>query len=125
MAMNQIKASLDKMYRDAKVNPMQVYLQKRSNWLHLSSWTKKPEERQALASLAAMLRLFTPQDGKLLFTSFRKLSGKDQQQWIAHVEQQLKVLSEPAPTYAPAVFANAIEVAGTAETIRKSVAAGD
>ena len=119
MAMNQIKLSLDKIYRDAKVNPMQVYLQKRSNWLHLSSWTKKPEERLALASLAAMMRLFTSQDGKMLFSSFKKLSEQDQQQWIAHVEQQLQVLPEPAPTYAPAVFANAIETAGVAEAIRK------
>ena len=119
MAMNQVKVSLDKMYRDTKVNPMQVYLQTRSNWLHLSSWTKKTEERQALASLAAMLRLFTPQDGKELFASFRKLSTKDQQQWIAHVEQQMKVLPEPAPTYAPKVFARAIEVAGITETIQK------
>ena len=119
MVMNQIKTSLDKMYRDLKVNPMQVYLQKRSNSLHLSSWTKKPEERQALASLAAMLRLFTPQDGKVLFTSFRKLPAKDQQRWIAHVERQLKILPEPAPTYAPAVFANGIEIAGVAESIQK------
>ena len=119
MAMNQVKVSLDKMYRDTKVNPMQIYLQKRSNWLHLSSWTKKPEERQALASLAALLRLFTPQDGKALFTSFRELSAKDQQKWITHVEQQMNVLPEPAPTYAPAVFANAMKEAGLAKTIQK------
>lgn len=119
MAMSQVKVSLDKMYRDTKVNPMQIYLQKRSNWLHLSSWTKKSEERQALASLAAMLRLFTPQDGKVLFSSFRELSAKDQQQWITHVDQQMKVLPEPAPTYAPVVFANAIKEAGIAKTIQK------
>lgn len=119
MAMNLVKVSLDKMYLNTKVNPIQIYLQKRSNWLHLSSWTKKPEERLALASLAAMLRLFTPQDGKVLFSCFRKLSGENQQRWIAHVQQQLKVLAEPAPTYAPALFANAIEVAGVCETIKK------
>ena len=119
MAMSQVKASLDRMYRDSKINPMKVYLQKRSNWLHLSSWTKKPEERLALASLAAMFRLFTPGDGKVLFNSFRKLPVKKQQQWLAHVEQQMKVLSEPAPTYVPAVFANSIELAGVAETIQK------
>ena len=119
IAMNQMKVALDKMYKDAKVNPMTIYLQKRSNWLHLSNWTKNPEERQALASLTAMLRLYTPQDGKVLFHSFRELSKDDQQRWIRHAANQMKILDEPAATYGPAVFANSIILVGLAETIKK------
>ena len=119
MAMHQVKLALDKMVKDRKVNPMILYLQKRSSWLHLSSLTNRSQEKTALASLAASLRLFTSQDGKALFQSFRSLSETDQRRWITYAERQLTILNTPAPTYAPALLANAVNMGGLSKAIIK------
>ena len=121
MAMHQVKLALDKMAKDRKINPMVLYLQKRANWLYLNNWTKSPQERVALASLAALLRLFTTQDGSVLFHSFRKLSATDQRRWITYAEGQLTVQNRPAPTYGPALLGNAVGMADLSEAIIKVV----
>ena len=102
------------------MNPMQAYLQKRGQWLHLNTLTRNPNEFLALASLGASARLFTPAEGRELYASFKSLPENEQKQWVQHSRRQLNALDTPSPTYRPAVYANAnaIAVAGLSETIR-------
>lgn len=118
-AMNQLKLLLDRLFREPKMNPVKVYLQKRGQWLHLNTLTRNPNEFLALASLGAAARLFTPAEGRALYTSFKSLPERDQKQWIQYNRKQLTALGVPSPTYGPTVYANAIAVAGLSETIRK------
>ena len=118
-SMNQLKLLLDRLFREPKMNPMQVYLQKRGQWLHLNTLTRNPNEFLALASLGASARLFTPAEGRELYASFKSLPENEQKQWIQHSRRQLTALDTPSPTYGPAVYANAIAVAGLPETVRK------
>ncbi len=118
-SMNQLKLLLDRLFREPKMNPMQVYLQKRGQWLHLNTLTRNPNEFLALASLGASARLFTPAEGRELYASFKSLPENEQKQWIQHSRLQLTALDTPSPTYGPAVYANAIAVAGLPETVRK------
>ncbi len=119
MAMNRLKAILDDMLQGVSVNPMQAYLKSRAEWLGLNTLTNNPKELIALGSLGASLRLFTTEQGSALYKGFSNLNNENQQRWHSHTEQQLKVQAYPAETYGPAVFANAIETAGLAESIRK------
>ncbi|WP_066013004.1 hypothetical protein [Endozoicomonas atrinae] len=118
-SMNQLKLLLDRLFREPKMNPMQVYLQKRGQWLHLNTLTRNPNEFLTLASLGASARLFTPAEGRELYASFKSLPENEQKQWIQHSRLQLTALDTPSPTYGPAVYANAIAVAGLPETVRK------
>lgn len=118
-SMNQLKLLLDRLFREPKMNPMQVYLQKRGQWLHLNTLTRNPNEFLALASLGATARLFTPAEGRALYTSFKSLPESEQKQWIQYNRKQLTTVDTPSPTYGPAVYANAIAVAGLPETVRK------
>ncbi|WP_257265093.1 hypothetical protein [Endozoicomonas sp. ONNA2] len=118
-SMNQLKLLLDRLFSEPKLNPMQVYLQKRGRWLHLNTLTRNPDEFIALASLGATARLFTPAEGRELYTSFKSLPENQQKQWIHHSRRQLTALATPSPTYGPAVYANAIAVAGLAQTVRR------
>lgn len=118
-AMNQLKLLLDRLFREPKTDPMQVYLQRRGQWLHLNTLTRNPNEFLALASLGAAARLFTPAEGRILYSSFKSLSDSEQKQWIQYSKKQLTTLDTPSPTYGPAVYANAIAVVGLSEAIRK------
>ncbi len=117
-SMNQLKLLLDRLFREPKMNPMQAYLQKRGQWLHLNTLTRNPNEFLALASLGASARLFTPAEGRELYASFKGLPENEQKQWVQHSRRQLTALDTPSPTYGPAVYANAIAVAGLSETVR-------
>lgn len=118
-SMNQLKLLLDRLFMEPKMNPMQVYLQKRGQWLHLNTLTRNPDEFFALASLGATARSFTPAEGLELYASFKSLPENEQKQWIQHSRRQLTALATPSPTYGPAVYANAIAIAGLPETVRK------
>lgn len=118
-SMNQLKLLLDRLSREPKLNPMQVYLQKRGQWLQLNTLTRNPSEFLALASLGATARLFTPAEGSALYASFKSLPEDQQKQWVQYSKRQLTALATPPATYGPAVYANAIAVAGLPETVRK------
>lgn len=118
-SMNQLKLLLDRLFREPKLNPMQLYLQKRGQWLQLNTLTRNPNEFLALASLGATARLFTRAEGSELYTSFKSLPENQQKQWIQHSRRHLTALASPPATYGPAVYANAIAVAGLPETVRK------
>ncbi|AMO57438.1 hypothetical protein GZ77_15345 [Endozoicomonas montiporae] len=119
-AMSAVKAVLDKLGKDKgnkSFNPMRAYLGKRADWLKLDHYTHNTDEQIALASIAASLRLFSPDQGKQLYQAFHKLSSKDQKRWLDYSHYQLSNTTTPAPTYAPALFANAVVEAGLADTI--------
>ena len=119
MAMNQVKNILDRLRLKTDLNPMAVYLEHRGRWLGLYALTRKKDERLALASLGATLRLFTPSDGRALKQAFRGLSTRDQERWIRHTGKQMAETGFPAPTYGPALFANALDITDLAETLEK------
>ncbi|MGI9276504.1 MAG: hypothetical protein ACR2PT_16870 [Endozoicomonas sp.] len=119
MAMNQLKNILDRLRLKTDLNPMEVYLEHRGRWLGLYALTRKRDERLALTSLGATLRLFAPADGKILKKAFRELSARDQERWIRHTEKQMTETGFPAPTYGPALFTNALDVTDLAETLKK------
>lgn len=119
-AMNQVKVGLDELSKNPRSNPMNSYLHHRADWLRLSE-TMSEDKRLALASMAASFRLFSPEDGRMALKAFNKLSANDQKRWITHTKTQLTETGLPAPTYAPALFANALELSNLADTIQKTI----
>ncbi len=119
MAMTRVKDILDDILQGVQLNPMQAYLTSRAQWLNLDKLTRDTGELIALGSIGASLRLFSPEQGKELFNGIKQLGSADLQHWIKHVQEQLKVQPYPAETHGPALFANAREVVGLTETIRK------
>ncbi|MGI9283612.1 MAG: hypothetical protein ACR2PX_28890 [Endozoicomonas sp.] len=119
-AMNQIKTELDKLQKDSDFNPVSSYLIERTQWLKLSNYKGlSTQEIQALGALAAMMRLFTPEEGSQLLIAFRKLPREQQKRWVKHVQSQLQTTVYATPTYAPALFANALILSNLAETVDK------
>ncbi|WP_062270563.1 hypothetical protein [Endozoicomonas arenosclerae] len=119
-SMNQIKIELDKLQENPDFNPIPPYLVERAQWLKLPEYKGlSSKEIQALGALAAMMRLFTPEEGSQLLKAFRKLSNEQQKRWVSHVQSQLQTTSYATPTYAPAVFANALIISDLAETVEK------
>ena len=120
-AMTAVKAVLDQLASGKRINPMRSYLTKRAEWLEISELTSNTEEQLALASIAASLRLFTPEQGKRLYQAFRQLSSVDQKRWLTYSQYQFSNTKTPAPTYAPALFANTVVEAGLVDTIVKAL----
>ena len=121
-AMTAVKTVLDQIGSGEKAfNPIRAYLAKRTEWLQLEKHTRNTNEQLALASLAASLRLFSPEQGKQLYQAFRQLSPADQKRWGAYSQYQFTNTRTPAPTYAPALFANAVVEAGLADTVVKAL----
>ncbi|MET4710001.1 hypothetical protein [Endozoicomonas lisbonensis] len=119
-AMTAVKSVLDQLgTRKKDFNPMRAYLAKRADWLQLDKLTQNTDEQQALASIAASLRLFSPEQGKQLYQAFRQLTPADQKRWLAYSQFQFTNTRTPAPTYAPALFANAVVEAGLTDTVVK------
>jgi hypothetical protein len=119
-AMNQVKLGLDQLLKDPESNPMVSYLNQRAAWIKLTDFKGVTQpELLAMASLAATLRLFSADQGSQLLKAFRALSASNQKRWVAHVQSQTKVTGTPAPTYAPALFANALILSSLAETIKQ------
>ena len=119
-AMTAVKSVLDQLdTRKKDFNPMRAYLAKRSDWLQLDKLTQNTNEQLALASIAASLRLFSPEQGKQLYQAFRQLTPTDQNRWLAYSQYQFTNTRTPAPTYAPALFANAVSETGLAGTVIK------
>ena len=119
-AMTSVRDLLNRLDTDEPVNPMRSYLSIRAEWLELPG-PSHTEEQLALASLAASLRLFTPDQGKQLYNAFKQLSPVDQKRWQAYSQYQFSNTRTPAPTYAPALFANAVVEVGLADTIVKAL----
>ena len=120
--MTAVKTVLDQLGTDKKAfNPIRAYLAKRAEWLQLEKHTRSIDEQLALASLAASLRLFSPEQGKQLYRAFRQLTPADQKRWVAYSQYQFINTQTPAPTYAPALFANAVIEAGLADTVVKAL----
>ena len=119
-AMTAVKSVLDQLDSGQKdLNPMLAYLKKRADWLKLDTQTRNADEQIALASIAASLRLFSPDQGRQLYQAFSRLSHKDQSRWLTYCQYQLTNTRTPAPTYAPALFANAVAEVGLADTVMK------
>lgn len=53
------------------------------------------------------------------YVSYKSLPESEQKRWVQNVNQNLQLRNVPAATFAPAVYANAMEVAGLEECIRK------
>lgn len=118
-AMSYLKSVLDQLRLHPEINPMELYLDQRAQWLRLNSLTSNKDEQLGVASLAAQLRLFTPQQGKELFAAFKGLQLRDQQRWLDFNHWQLTSTDSPAPTYAPALLANALAESNLADTVQK------
>ena len=119
-AMTAVKSVLDQLgTRKKDFNPMRAYLAKRSDWLQLEKLTQNTNEQLALASIAASLRLFSAEQGKQLYQAFRQLTLADQKRWLAYSQYQFTNTRTPAPTYAPALFANAVAETGLTDTVIK------
>ncbi|WP_252179033.1 hypothetical protein [Endozoicomonas sp. 4G] len=119
-AMNQIKMELDKLQKDPGFNPIPPYLTTRAQWLELSKDKGlSTQEIEALGALAAMMRLFTPEQGRQLLSAFKKLPKEQKQGWVDHVQSQLQTTDYATPTYAPALLGNALILSNLAETVEK------
>ena len=108
-AMTALKTVLDQTGTETTFNPMQAYLATRVKVLGLDQYSIEVNHQLALASLASLLRLSTPEDSQHLFHSFKQLPEHEQQRWFAYTHYQLTDTRNPTPTYAPAVFANALK----------------
>jgi HAD superfamily hydrolase (TIGR01509 family) len=82
-----------------EVDAYDAYLAKRAHWLGLDS-----EERtnRVLTRVGCMLRLFTPEDGKLLKQAFSRLEPEASKKVMEQLENEL----DRTPTYMPAVLLN-------------------
>lgn len=119
-AMNQIKVELDKLQKNPDFNPIPAYLTARAQWLKLSNDKGlSTQEVEALGALAAMMRLFTPEEGSLLLKAFSTLPKEQKKRWVDHVQSQLQTTDYATPTYAPALMANALILSNLAETVEK------
>ncbi|WOG29427.1 hypothetical protein [Endozoicomonas sp. 8E] len=119
-AMNQVKEELDKLQKDPDFNPIPSYLRARARWLNLSNNSGlSTQEIEALGALAAMMRLFTPEEGKQLLKAFSMLPKEQKKLWVDHVQSQLETTEYATPTYGPALMANAMILSNLAETVEK------
>lgn len=89
---------------------LDAYLAERAAWLHLNNpgLNLEAAHQQTLAHIGAMMRLFTPEEGEMLLAGYMALN-EDVRQPLMEVYHDVKN-GERAPTYVPAVFANAIDV---------------
>jgi hypothetical protein len=81
------------------------YLLKRARWLGLE---EQAPDTLILAKFGAMMRLFTPEDGRALQRGYQELS-QEQRQKIYEELNPLVYRKEKTPTYIPAVFVNFVD----------------
>lgn len=79
------------------------YVAVRASWLGLN-----PSDRddRVLTRIAAMLRLFTPQEGASLKSAMQQLSLEDRERIVAQLDVRLGEEIGRTPTYMPAVLVN-------------------
>jgi hypothetical protein len=98
-----VRAAILSLATKTEAEALQEYLSIRSQWLGLEG-----EEQHVLARVAAMLRLFTPEEGRALTEGFNALSPEKQ----ALIKAQFNPLidrNEKTPTYMPAVLVNLLD----------------
>ncbi|WP_281646966.1 hypothetical protein [Parendozoicomonas sp. Alg238-R29] len=75
------------------------------------------DNSNAIGLLAALSRVYTPDQGKNLIQGFKQLSQEDQARWIKYSDKQFSIQPVAAPTYIPALLANGFKMAGIARTV--------
>lgn len=80
-----------------------AYLSTRASWIGLN-----PSDRddRVLTRIAAMLRLFTPEEGAALKNAISQLSSQDRQRIVSQFDVALGEEIGRTPTYMPAVLVN-------------------
>ena len=99
-ALNAVKEAIHHLATGSEAEALQKYLSIRAQWLGLEG-----EEQHVLARVAAMLRLFTPEEGRALTEGFKALSAEQQDLIKVHFDP-LVIRNEKTPTYMPAVLVN-------------------
>jgi hypothetical protein len=80
-----------------------AYLSVRASWIGLNS---SDRDDRVLTRIAAMLRLFTPEEGAALKNAILQLSSQDRQRIISQFDVALGEEIGRTPTYMPAVLVN-------------------
>jgi hypothetical protein len=80
-----------------------AYISVRASWIGLN-----PSDRddRVLTRIAAMLRLFTPEEGTALKNAISQLSSEDRQRIVSQLDVRLGEEVGRTPTYMPAVLVN-------------------
>jgi len=86
-----------------EANAYDAYLAVRASWLGLN-----PSDRddRVLTRIAAMLRLFTPEEGASLKNAMLQLDQQDRERIVAELDVRLGEEIGRTPTYMPAVLVN-------------------
>ena len=121
-AMTALWQQLEHMTTNVSWNPMAGYLKIRSQWLGINNYQGVSEnEKLSLAALGATLRLFTPEQGRTLLQAFRSLTPRQQADWVYYQNNQRQLSDRPSPTYAPALFSNALMESNLKTVVEKLV----
>ncbi len=102
----QAMASACRVLSDAsktETDAYNAYLSIRASWIGLN-----PSDRddRVLTRIAAMLRLFTPEEGTALKNAILQLSSQDRQRIVSQFDARLGEEIGRTPTYMPAVLVN-------------------
>jgi len=109
-AMTTLKTFLDEYIQNPSSNILRKYLEARSEWVGLGA-VKNKDKQLVLAHMAAMLRLYTHESGLALLQGFDAIPESIQNKILIQYTSSLSLTQaqEPTPTYAPALFANALD----------------
>ena len=108
-AIQALRTELEKLYKDPPYDILPTYLTTRASWLGLSvRYDLNDVEKQLLGHIGSMLRLFSPSEGIALAAAYQSFPPLEK----SRIEKQFRLIMEdtdsPTPTYAPALFDNAL-----------------
>ncbi len=106
LATQELRAQIYEMLQAPNYDPLVPYLEYRAKLLGLTHLRR--EQRLTLAHLGALMRLYTIAEGQMLHKSFEQLQRSEQQAFQIYFLQSLTDSRQPTPTYAPALFCNAL-----------------
>lgn len=107
-AIKALDTELELLFQDPEHDVLGAYLETRAKGLALDRFPLNPRERQVLAHIGAMLRLFSPMEGESLYAGFCLIPSKQRQKLIEAFFQAVDP-TMPTPTYAPALFSNIMD----------------
>ncbi len=107
-AMLQLKDHIYELLDVPNYDPLVPYLEYRAQLLGVEHLPVR--DRYTIAHLGCLLRLYTVTEGQRLYTSYKNVPEPQRQVFKNYFITGLSTPSKPTPTYAPALFCNALHM---------------